>query len=157
MNELINNSEKRKELLKSMILKLHAGEAPDEVRKELIDLLKGIPYGEVVEVEQELIGEGTLTESEVLKFCDIHTLALEGNIDLSAMKIVPPGHPGLMTGRSPRSWMQRRYWRKEAIRWEMCLKILNLSSQSRYTNCAHPSCQSHLLSGSWIKVSIAGH
>jgi DUF438 domain-containing protein len=93
MSELINNSEKRKELLKRMILRLHAGESPDEARKELISLLKGIPYGEVVEVEQELIGEGTLTEQEVLKFCDIHTLALEGHIDLSAMKIVPPGHP----------------------------------------------------------------
>ena len=93
MSELINNSEKRKELLKRMILKLHAGESPDEARKELISLLKGIPYGEVVEVEQELINEGALTEQEVLKFCDIHTLALEGHIDLSSMKIVPPGHP----------------------------------------------------------------
>ena len=93
MSELINNSEKRKELLKRMILKLHAGESPDKARKELISLLKGIPYGEVVEVEQELIGEGTLTEEEVLKFCDIHTLALEGHIDLSGMQIVPPGHP----------------------------------------------------------------
>ncbi len=93
MSELINNSDKRKSLLRKMILKLHAGESPDEARKELITLLKGIPYGEVVEVEQQLIGEGTLTEDEVLKFCDIHTLALEGHIDLSAMKIVPPGHP----------------------------------------------------------------
>jgi len=93
MSELINNSEKRKDLLKKMILKLHAGESPEEATKELVTLLKGIPYGEVVEVEQQLIGEGTLTEAEVLKFCDIHTLALDGHIDLSAMKIVPPGHP----------------------------------------------------------------
>ena len=75
MSELIDNSEKRKDLLKQMILKLHAGESPDEARKELIGLLKEIPYGEVVEVEQQLIGEGTLSEEEVLKFCDIHTLA----------------------------------------------------------------------------------
>ena len=93
MSELIDNSEKRKDLLKQMILKLHAGESPDEARKELIGLLKEIPYGEVVEVEQQLIGEGTLSEEQVLKFCDIHTLALEGHIDLSGMKIVPPGHP----------------------------------------------------------------
>jgi len=32
MSELINNSKKRKELLKHMILQLHAGEAPDLVR-----------------------------------------------------------------------------------------------------------------------------
>jgi uncharacterized protein len=93
MSELINNSAKRKDLLKKMILKLHAGESPEDVRQELIGLLKGIPYGEVVEVEQQLLDEGTLSQDEVLKFCDIHTLALEGHIDLSALKIVPPGHP----------------------------------------------------------------
>ena len=93
MSELINNSEKRKELLKHMILQLHAGEAPAEARKQLVNLLTKIPYGEVVEVEQELISEGTLSEAEVLKFCDIHSEALNGAIDLSGMKIVPPGHP----------------------------------------------------------------
>ncbi len=93
MSELINNSEKRKELLKHMILQLHAGEAPAEARKQLVSLLTKIPYGEVVEVEQELISEGTLSEAEVLKFCDIHSEALDGAIDLSGMKIIPPGHP----------------------------------------------------------------
>jgi uncharacterized protein len=65
MSELINNSEKRKELLKHMILQLHAGEAPDLVRQRLIEILKSIPYDEVVEVEQELIAEGLPVE-EVL-------------------------------------------------------------------------------------------
>jgi uncharacterized protein len=93
MSELINNSEKRKELLKHMIMQLHAGEAPEEARKQLVSLLTKIPYGEVVEVEQELISEGILSEAEVLKFCDIHSEALDGHIDLSGMKIIPPGHP----------------------------------------------------------------
>ena len=93
MSELINNSEKRKELLKHMILQLHAGEAPAEARKQLVNLLQKIPYGEVVEVEQELISEGILSEAEVLQFCDIHSEALDGHIDLSGMKVVPPGHP----------------------------------------------------------------
>ena len=93
MSELINNSEKRKELLKHMILQLHAGEAPAEARKQLVNLLLKIPYGEVVEVEQELISEGILSEAEVLKFCDIHSEALDGHIDLTGMKIIPPGHP----------------------------------------------------------------
>lgn len=93
MSELINNSEKRKELLKHMIMQIHDGEAPEEINKQLVNLLKKIPYGEVVEVEQELISEKVLSEQEVLKFCDMHTQALEGNIDLSGVKIVPPGHP----------------------------------------------------------------
>ncbi len=92
MSELINNSQSRKELLKHMILQLHEGVAPEAVRARMIELLTKIPYGEVVEVEQELIGEG-LPESEVLRLCDIHSQALEGHIDLSGMKIVAPGHP----------------------------------------------------------------
>lgn len=89
MNE---SPEKRKELLKHMILQLHEGEAPDQVRKQLVSLLQKIPYNEVVEVEQQLINEG-LPEEEVLKFCDIHTMVLEGNIDLEGAKLVPEGHP----------------------------------------------------------------
>jgi uncharacterized protein len=92
MSELINNSQKRKELLKHMILQLHEGEAPDLVRNRLVELLKNIPYDEVVEVEQELISEG-LPEEEVLQFCDIHTMVLDGHIDVSGAKPVPPGHP----------------------------------------------------------------
>jgi DUF438 domain-containing protein len=92
MSEYINNSEKRKELLKHMILQLHKGEAPDLVRGRLVELLKSIPYDEVVEVEQELISEGLPVE-EVLKLCDVHSMVLDGHIDLSGAKPVPPGHP----------------------------------------------------------------
>ncbi len=92
MSELINNSQKRKELLKHMILQLHKGEAPDIVRNRLVELLQSIPYDEVVEVEQELISEGLPVE-EVLKFCDIHQMVLDGHIDQSGAKSIPEGHP----------------------------------------------------------------
>ena len=92
MSELIDNSKHRKERLKELILSLHDGESPEKVRQELIHTLKSIPYGEVVEVEQELISEG-LPESEVLKLCDIHGEVLEGHVDLSGAKEIPVGHP----------------------------------------------------------------
>ncbi|HAF29627.1 MAG TPA: DUF438 domain-containing protein [Bacteroidales bacterium] len=92
MSELINNSRFRKERLKELILKLHDGESAEKVKAELKETLKQIPYGEVVEVEQELIQEG-LPESEVLKLCDVHGEVLEGNVDLSAAKEIPEGHP----------------------------------------------------------------
>jgi DUF438 domain-containing protein len=76
-----------------MILQLHEGEAPEEVNTRLIELMKKIPYGDVVEVEQELISEGVLDEKEVLKFCDLHTQALEGAIDQSGAKEIPENHP----------------------------------------------------------------
>jgi DUF438 domain-containing protein len=54
--------------------------------------LSQIPYGEVVEVEQELISEG-LPEEEILDLCDAHSAVLEGRVDLSALKPVKEGHP----------------------------------------------------------------
>ncbi|MBK6964062.1 MAG: DUF438 domain-containing protein [Bacteroidales bacterium] len=92
MSELINNSDKRKAQLKELILKLHQGGSQESVRLELMQSLKQIPYGEVVEVEQELISEG-LPEEEVLKLCDAHSAVLQGNIDLSGSQKIPDGHP----------------------------------------------------------------
>ena len=92
MSELINNSTERKKRLKELILKLHTGESQETVRQQLLESLSQIPYGEVVEVEQELISEG-LPEEEVLKLCDAHSAVLEGNIDLSSSKKIPEGHP----------------------------------------------------------------
>ncbi len=92
MSELINNAQKRKELLKHMILQLHKGIAPDAVRTQLIRLIGQVPYGDVMEVEQELISEG-LPQEEVLRLCDIHTAALKGALDHSGAKTASPGHP----------------------------------------------------------------
>jgi len=92
MSELIDNSKFRKKKLKDLILQLHQGESVEKVRKGLIETLQNIPYCEVVEVEQELIMEG-LSEDEVLKLCDGHGQVLEGNVDLSAAKKIPEGHP----------------------------------------------------------------
>jgi DUF438 domain-containing protein len=92
MSELINNSEVRKKKLKELILKLHGGHDQEKVKQELIQNLSSIPYGEVVEVEQELIDEG-LPQEEVLKLCDVHAAVLDGSIDLSASKKIPDRRP----------------------------------------------------------------
>ena len=92
MSELINNSIIRKEKLKALILKLHEGNSQEAVRNELLLTLSQIPYGEVVEVEQELIAEG-LPEEEVLSLCDAHSAVLGGRVDLSGLKTVEDGHP----------------------------------------------------------------
>ena len=92
MSELIDNARKRKDLLKHMILQLHKGEAPEEVKKQLTRLLGQVPYGDVVEVEQELISEG-LPQEEVLQLCDIHSAALKGTLDHTGAKTAQPGHP----------------------------------------------------------------
>jgi DUF438 domain-containing protein len=92
MSELIGNAERRKDLLKHMILQLHRGEAPEQVRTQLVRLLGQVPYNDVVAVEQQLIDEG-LPAEEVMKLCDLHTAALRGAIDQAGAKTPPPGHP----------------------------------------------------------------
>lgn len=92
MSDRIDNSKYRKAKLKELILKLHDGEEQAGVRQELVKSLGNIPYGEVVEVEQELIAEG-LPEQEILKLCDAHSAVLEGHVDVSASKDIPEGHP----------------------------------------------------------------
>ncbi len=92
MSEQIDNSKYRKARLKELILKLHEGESEESVREELLESLGSIPYGEVVEVEQELIAEG-LPEQEILKLCDAHSAVLQGSVDLTVSKQIPAGHP----------------------------------------------------------------
>ena len=92
MSEFLDNATKRKELLKHMILQLHKGEAPEEVRTQLIRLMGKVPYADIVEVEQQLISEG-LPQEEVLKLCDVHTTALKGAIDHTGAKAAKVGHP----------------------------------------------------------------
>jgi DUF438 domain-containing protein len=92
MSELIDNSKKRKELLKHLILQLHEGQAPEAVKDRLAELLGQVPYDVVVEVEQELIAEG-LPQEEVLRLCDLHSAVLKGAIDRSGAREAVPGHP----------------------------------------------------------------
>jgi DUF438 domain-containing protein len=93
MSEFINNSTMRKEKLRSLLLELHNGGNPALLRRHLINALRNIPYNEVVEVELELITSNSLTEKEILEFCDLHTAVLDGSIDLDGAKDVLPGHP----------------------------------------------------------------
>lgn len=92
MSELLDNARRRKDLLKHMIRQLHAGEAPDQVRTQLIRVLGQVPYNDVVDVEQELIREGLPTE-EILRLCDLHSAVLNGAIDLEEAREAPAGHP----------------------------------------------------------------
>ena len=93
MSELIESGDpSRKDLLKHLILQLHAGTAPTQVQRQLVRFLGQVPYGVVVEVEQELMAEG-LPPSEVTRLCHLHGAALEGAIDLGGAQTAPPGHP----------------------------------------------------------------
>ncbi len=92
MSELIDKAKARRGVLKHLILQLHEGRAPEDVKPQLLKLLGRVPYNEVVEVEQELISEG-MPAGEILKLCDLHSAALKDTLDSSDGKTAPPGHP----------------------------------------------------------------
>jgi len=92
MSEIINNSRKRIDELKSLLKQLHGGRELSEIREQLTGLMGQIPYGDVVQAEQELIEEG-MPAAEIQKYCDVHSEALKDKIDLSFQKHVPEGHP----------------------------------------------------------------
>ncbi len=92
MSELIDNTARKKADLKKLILQLHEGNDPETVRRKVMEIMGDVPYGLVVEVEQELISEGLPTQ-EVLNLCDLHSAVLHDAIDLTGAKVVPEGHP----------------------------------------------------------------
>ncbi|MGK9369108.1 DUF438 domain-containing protein [Melioribacter sp. Ez-97] len=92
MSELINNSRSRVEELKNLIREIHKGNSVEETKKKLIEKLGTVPYGEVVQAEEELIDEG-MEREEILKFCDLHTEALKGNLRAEFSKPIPEYHP----------------------------------------------------------------
>jgi DUF438 domain-containing protein len=102
MSELIHEKDRRKALLKHMIEQLHAGDAPDEVRPRLLQLLGRVPYDEVVEVEQQLIADGMPVE-EILRLCDIHKQALDGALDPGERPELPAGHPARVMSEENRA------------------------------------------------------
>ncbi|MCX8011282.1 MAG: DUF438 domain-containing protein [Ignavibacteria bacterium] len=92
MSELIDNRQMRMSQLKELISKIDDETSAEIVKKQIAELLKEVPYGDVVAVEQELFAEG-VEQERMLKLCDLHSNAMKGNIDLSTLKHVPAGHP----------------------------------------------------------------
>lgn len=87
MSNVINNREmsdsnrnKRQELLKGMILKLHEGVSPDVVKEEFRANFQGVSSYEISQMEQNLIAEG-MTVEEIQNLCDVHADIFKGSVD----------------------------------------------------------------------------
>src|SRR5579872_100496 len=92
MSELIDNRAQRVRTLKGIIQRLHAGEAPDEVRSSLKELVCRTDYSEVMAMEQELIADGMPVE-EILDMCDLHSQVTREVLVQLAPAPLAPGHP----------------------------------------------------------------
>ena len=92
MSELINNRERRREALKDIILQLHQGRDPQELKAQFHQLLQTAGATEIAELETELIAAG-LPEEEVRRLCDVHVAIFEDALEAQAQPETVPGHP----------------------------------------------------------------
>jgi hypothetical protein len=92
MSELIDNRAHRVRTLKGIIKKLHAGEAPEQVKDELAAIVRETDYSEIVAMEQELMAEGMPVE-EIQCMCDLHSQVTREVLVQLPQASVPPGHP----------------------------------------------------------------
>jgi len=87
MSELLSKKEKLKEILK----KLHAGENVEELKKKAKELLASISPMEIPLIEQELMQEGIDVE-EIARMCDLHVELFREAVARKA-EAAPEGHP----------------------------------------------------------------
>ena len=92
MSEYIDNTKKRKEALKRLILDLHAGGDLEEIKAHFRDLIGDVSAIEVARLEQELIDEG-LPAEQITKLCDVHVAVFKEALDGQASPEMTPGHP----------------------------------------------------------------
>lgn len=82
----------RKQRLKEVIRRLHAGAEPAELEDEFGALLAGAGAAEIGAVERELIDEG-LPPSEVQRLCDVHVRLFRRGLRSAELPELEPGHP----------------------------------------------------------------
>ena len=81
----------KKEVLKSIIRRLHEGADPEEVKEEFKDVLKGTESFDIAQIEQQLIEEGMPIE-EIRRLCDVHLALFRESLEEEKVE-VPEGHP----------------------------------------------------------------
>jgi DUF438 domain-containing protein len=92
MSEIIDNRAHRVRTLKEIIRRLHAGETPDAVRRQLTEIVRQTDYTEIVAMEQELMAEGMPVE-EIQSMCDLHSQVTRDVLVQLPARAVAPGHP----------------------------------------------------------------
>jgi DUF438 domain-containing protein len=92
MSEYIDNVSKRKQALKEVIKRLHAGETVEALQKEFGEAIKGATAGDIAEAERAMIAEG-VSVSEIQRLCDLHIAVFRGSLDEEPTPESLPGHP----------------------------------------------------------------
>ncbi|MBC7220528.1 DUF438 domain-containing protein [Candidatus Bipolaricaulota bacterium] len=89
MSEMMGNA--RKEALKRILHRLHAGESPQRLKEAFRDAVGNVSPQEIAQIEEELVREG-LPREELTKLCDLHLALFEDSL-AGAEISAPPWHP----------------------------------------------------------------
>ncbi|MFA5341215.1 MAG: DUF438 domain-containing protein [Clostridia bacterium] len=112
MSEYINNKERRKKALKSIIVQLHEGKSIDEVKEQFDREFKNVSANEISAAEQALIAEG-VGVGEIQKLCDVHAAVFKGSIEdihKETDQTKLPGHPVYILKKENRiieTWIEK--------------------------------------------------
>lgn len=88
----VSSSREKIDKLKGIIKKLHNNENFNEAKKQFDELIKEIEPGEIVKMEEALIGEG-MPISEVQRLCSVHHAVVSEGLVSSNPVDTPEGHP----------------------------------------------------------------
>lgn len=89
MSELMGT--KRKEALKAILRRLHAGESPDAVKAAFREAVGNVTPLEIAQLEEELVREG-IPRAEIQRLCDVHLALFRESLERTA-PLAPPWHP----------------------------------------------------------------
>ena len=93
MSELIDNKANRIRVLKDIIKHLHAGNPPEQVQRQMREIVRQTGASEIMAMEQELMAEG-MPVAEVRSMCDLHSqVTRDVLVQIPARKEIAPGHP----------------------------------------------------------------
>ncbi len=93
MSEVIDNKANRIRVLKDIIKHLHAGNPPEQVQRQMREIVRQTDYSEIMAMEQELMAEGMPVE-EVRAMCDLHSqVTRDVLVQIPTSKGNDPGHP----------------------------------------------------------------
>ncbi|MBI5443625.1 MAG: DUF438 domain-containing protein [Deltaproteobacteria bacterium] len=94
--------EERVQRLKELLVRLHQGADPDEIKETVRPLVEGLDPTEIVRIGQGLVDAG-VPEVEVKKLSDIHSELFRKALEATPPPEIPPGHaaePYLLENRA---------------------------------------------------------
>jgi len=89
VSEIISNH--RKEALKAILRRLHAGESPQALTEEFRKAVGHITPLEIAQIEEELVREG-ISPEEIRRLCDLHLALFRESLEKEE-PLAPPWHP----------------------------------------------------------------